>query len=273
MKKVGGCSSYTLNSPTLSTITFTSNSASNLWVLNLPPRFTFSTSTAEFYHGCQQQHPKARRTSPVSLMVFDFPTQCADNSCSTLVGVVHIRVIENPVKKDFYISDDLLQRKAPFLAEIIHRQGDLGICFEVADFDIETFSNFMAWLNTGRENHLHWDPLGGHYCTSYMPLAKLYIFACYYQIPQLDEDALCRFVSLIHSTGGKERIPSTFVADVVILPTIEEINYIYENTASDSPLRPIVVEAFCVADEEFNYSLMKCNTEFLVDVIMHMRNN
>jgi hypothetical protein len=158
-------------------------------------------------------------------------------------------------------------------AEIIHRRDDPGICFEITDFNIETFSIFMAWLNTRRENHLHRDPLGGHYFTSYMPLAKLYIFACYYQIPQLDEHALCRFVSLIHSIGGKERISSTFGEDIVILPTLEEIDYIYENTASDSPLRPIVVEAFCVADEGFNYSLMKCNTEFLVDVIMHMRNN
>jgi hypothetical protein len=131
----------------------------------------------------------------------------------------------------------------------------------------------MAWLNTERENHLHQAPFGGHYCTSGMPLVKLYVFACYYQIPQLDEDALCRFVSLIHSSDGKERIPSTFAEDIVILPTLEEINYIYENTASDSPLQPIVVEAFCVADEDFNYSLMKCNTEFLVDVIMQMRNN
>jgi hypothetical protein len=39
MKKVGGCSSYTSNSPTLSTITFTSNSASNLWVLKSTPTF------------------------------------------------------------------------------------------------------------------------------------------------------------------------------------------------------------------------------------------
>jgi hypothetical protein len=104
-----------------------------------------------------------------------------------------------------------------------------------------------------------------------MPLAKLCIFACEYEIPEPGSLALYRLKSLVHHTGGINQVPQISEVDSDIFLTLTEIAYVYENTASDSPLRPIIVEAFCVADKEVDYSLMACDTEFLVDVIMFMR--
>jgi hypothetical protein len=195
--------------------------------------------------------------------------------CSTLVDVIRIRVTESSDERDFYIPEDMLVRRAPNFTKIIRKRPGYENLVSMDDIDIETFSIFMAWLKF----RPHIDLFGPLYRNSFrktswtsgMPLAKLYIFACEYEIPELGSRALYRLESLVHRTGGMNQVPQVSEVDSDVCLTLTEIAYVYENTASDSALRPIIVEAFCVADKEVNYSLMTCDTEFLVDVIMFMR--
>jgi len=194
-----------------------------------------------------------------------------------LAGVVHIRVSEHNASKDFYISEVLLDERAPYFAEVCGERDDQDTIVDIADVHIETFTIFITWLNNKSNDSvfgpLHRNPISGFYWTAGMPLIKLYIFACEYEISQLGEDALRRFTSLIYHAGGKETTPRSFAVDIEAIPTIEEVNYVYENTASDDPLRPILVDAFCAANMDVNFSLMGADSEFLVDVIMQMRKN
>jgi hypothetical protein len=144
------------------------------------------------------------------------------------------------------------------------------------DIDIETFSIFMVWLkfcphDSGLFGTLHRNSFREESWTSGMPLAKLYIFACEYEIPELGSLVLCRLNSLVQFTRGMNQVPQILEMDIDVFPTLTKIAYVYRDTASDCPLRPIIVEAFCLADEEVNYSLMTCDAEFLVDVIIFMR--
>ena len=194
-----------------------------------------------------------------------------------LAGVVHIRVSEHNASKDFYISEALLDERAPYFAEVCDERHDKDTIVDIADVHIETFTIFTSWLNNKSNDSvfgpLHRNPISGYYWTAGMPLIELYILACEYEIPQLGEDALRRFTSLIYHAGGKETTPRSFAVDIDAVPTIDEINYIYENTASDSLLRPVVVDAFCAADKDLDYTLMEANHEFLVDVIMQIQKN
>jgi hypothetical protein len=148
---------------------------------------------------------------------------------------------------------------------------------EVTGVHIETFTIFATWLVNKSNNNvfgpLHQNPISGYYWPAGMPLIELYIFAEEYEIPQLGEDALRRFTSLIYHAGDKDCTPHSFAVNIETVPTLDEINYIYERTAADCPLRPVVVDAFCAADEDMDYSLMTANREFLVDVIMQQQKN
>jgi hypothetical protein len=141
---------------------------------------------------------------------------------------------------------------------------------EVNDVDIETFRIFLKWLvlDSDPKNNifgpLHTNPLGGHYWTSGMPLIKLYILGSNYDIPQLAADALRRFESLVELSGHREHI---FAVDINVIPTFDEVGYVYEHTAADSPLRSIIVNAVCNGKGSLDYGYMNCSREFLIDVI------
>lgn len=104
-----------------------------------------------------------------------------------------------------------------------------------------------------------------------MLLIRLHIFAGDYNIPELAEDALRRFASLAHFIDRKTKMPHIYAVDIYTFPTLEETSYVYSNTSAESPLRPIIVDAFCTADHDLGYSLMEAHREFLVDVIIHMQ--
>jgi len=66
-------------------------------------------------------------------------------------------------------------------------------------------------------------------------------------------------------------MPHSFAIDIEDIPTIQEINYGYANTDANSPLRTILVDAFCTTNADFDYTLMVADREFLVDVIFLMQ--
>lgn len=192
-----------------------------------------------------------------------------------LVGVVHVRIIEDKAIKDFYLSEALLKQLAPYFAEICNERETPGTIVEITDVHIETFIIFATWLNTKNGPYvfgpLHKNPISGYYWTAGMPLIELYVFTCEYEIPKVAEDALRRFRSLLYHKGGKDNVPRCFAADVEELPTIKEINYAFGNTDANSPLRSMLVGAFCDADEDADYELMTADREFLVEVTMQMQ--
>lgn len=87
----------------------------------------------------------------------------------------------------------------------------------------------------------------------------------------LASDVIKRFARLADVIGGKDHIPRDFAVDIKVFPTLDEINYIYEHAAADCPLRPIIVNPFCMARQDFDYELMDTNHEFLVDVVLRVR--
>jgi hypothetical protein len=191
-----------------------------------------------------------------------------------LAGVVRIRVIEANASRDFHISQHLLKQQVPHFAALVNERHNPDRIVEVTDVEIETFRIFVTWLvlkESPKHKHfspLYRNPLTGHHWTSGLPLIKVYIFACDYEIPELQDDALDRFASLILTSGGRNSTVHIMVPDIEVIPTLDEMNYVYSNTAADSPLRPIIVDAFCESDMDLDYSLMECSKEFLVDVIM-----
>jgi hypothetical protein len=193
---------------------------------------------------------------------------------SGLIGVAKIRVVKASDTKDYLISELLLEKRAPSFAKLVcENTGDGGI-FEVTACKITTFDIFTAWLNAEPEclfSPWSTNPIGEHFWTSGVPLLQLHIFAGDYNIPELAEDALRRFASLVHLIGGKTKMPHVFAVDIYDFPTLEEIGYVYSNTSAESPLRPIIVNAFCTTDQDLGYSLMEAHREFLVDVIIHMQ--
>ncbi|KAH3997445.1 hypothetical protein HBI26_202650 [Parastagonospora nodorum] len=191
-----------------------------------------------------------------------------------LIGVAKVRVVEASDTKDYFISELLLEKRTPSFAKLVcENTGDGGI-FEVTECQITTFDIFTVWLNAEPEclfSPLSTNPIGDHFWISGVPLIQLHIFAGDYNIPELAEDALRRFASLVHLIGGKTKIPHVFAVDIYVFPTLEEIGYVYSNTSAESPLRPIIVNAFCTTDQDLGYSLMDAHREFLVDVIIHMQ--
>jgi hypothetical protein len=180
--------------------------------------------------------------------------------CSTLVGVVHIKVTESSAEKDFYISKDLLLQRAPDLAESIQKNHQYETVIKINDTSIETFSIFTEWLNLGPDDYLFFaleklTPFCGYPWSSAIPLIKLYIFACDYGILQLANDAICRFTSIVNLTGDK--IPLSPLSELKVhMPlTVAEIQYVYK-------------KAICAANKNLNYTLMKCDPEFMMGVIM-----
>jgi hypothetical protein len=136
----------------------------------------------------------------------------------------------------------LLQRRAPKLAEVIVHWYELLI-FRITDCDIETFDLFTAWLNNEESAFMD-----DYRWPAALPLIKLYIFACDYDIPQLIAFAVSR---------------------LDIVPTLGEVQYVYSHTASDSPLRRIIVKAFCATKHVFSHTSGEHNHDFLLDVILH----
>jgi len=193
---------------------------------------------------------------------------------SAFIGVAKIKVIEASGTKDYFVSTLLLEKRAPSFAKLVcENTGDGGI-FAVTECQITTFDIFAAWLNADPEclfSPLYNNPIGEHFWTSGVPLIQLHIFAGAYNIPELAEDALRRFASLVHFIGGKTKMPHVYAVDIYTFPTLEEIGYVYSNTSAESPLRPIIIDAFCTADHDLGYSLMEAHREFLVDVIIHMQ--
>jgi hypothetical protein len=109
------------------------------------------------------------------------------------------------------------------------------------DCNIKTVNSFISWL-TVKPNQLfgllYKNPVANHYWTSGLPLIKLYIFAEHYDIPKLANDALRRFTSLMHLTGGKNKVPYAFAVDIEVFPTLDDISCIYRNIAAYSPFDP-----------------------------------
>jgi hypothetical protein len=72
----------------------------------------------------------------------------------------------------------LLQRQAPKLAEVIVHGYELLI-FRITDCDIETFDLFTAWFNNNEDSAF----MDDYRWPAALPLIKLYVFACDYDIP------------------------------------------------------------------------------------------
>jgi hypothetical protein len=195
------------------------------------------------------------------------------SSHSVLVGVVHFKIIEENLRKDFYVSEALLGEHVPECAETIQTREDADTAVEMSDedttVDIETFRLFTKWLSAKNLagftpfGPLYKHPMGNLDWTSGMPLLKLYIFVTDYNILRLADDAGRRFASFFTIAGGPRRLG----VDIDVLPTVSKIRFIYEFTAADSPLREIVVKSFCAAGNDLGFSLGGCSKEFLVDVI------
>jgi len=173
------------------------------------------------------------------------------------------------VTKDFYVSEALLKAHVPEFAAIVETSQDTDSVVEIEDVEFETFHIFTKWLSAKSLDAfapfgpLYKYPIGDIDWTSSMPLLKLYLFACDNDILQLAEDASRRYASFFPIGGG----PRMLGVDIDIIPTIDEICYIYAHTATDCPLREIVVQGFCAAGNDLDYSLGQCSREFLVDVV------
>jgi hypothetical protein len=59
------------------------------------------------------------------------------------------------------------------------------------------------------------------------------------------------------------------VSRLDIVPTLGEVQYVYSHTASNSPLRRIIVKAFCTTKHDFSHASGEYNHDFLFAVILH----
>jgi hypothetical protein len=165
------------------------------------------------------------------------------SSHSVLVGVVHFKIIEENLRKDFYVSEALLGEHVPECAETIQTREDADTAVEMSDeattVDIETFRLFTKWLSAKNLagftpfGPLYKHPMGNLDQTSGMPLLKLYIFVTDYNILRLADDAGRRFASFFTIAGGPRRLG----VDIDVLPTVSKI------ALSVSLLRPILLYA------------------------------
>jgi hypothetical protein len=195
-------------------------------------------------------------------------------------------IVESNVEKKFMLSRYLLLRYAPrSLSAFTYN----GTC-QVNNVSIATFEHFANWLekqpywdNTWiayrdnlQEQHdklteqdkergiLYLEPTSDNTCNNdedvwYMalPVIKLYIFATAYNIPLLQRDAIDRLVWCCATTQFD-------------FEAAEEIHFVYRNTVHGSPLRRVLVDAFCCTKfdaREDRESLLAYPKQFLVDVM------
>jgi hypothetical protein len=178
-------------------------------------------------------------------------------------------VVENNDEKNFKVSQDLLCRYSPGFARIFNLTGTN----QVKDVSITTFEYFATWL----QQQPYWDKTWMDHESSlqeqrdrlteqdkqrgilyleptpvdipdngedvwYMalPIIKLYLFATAYNIPLLQRDAIDRLVWCCATTRFD-------------FEAAEEIHFVYRNTVHGSPLRKVLVDAFCCT------SWMRCS--------------
>jgi hypothetical protein len=198
---------------------------------------------------------------------------------------IHLNVIENNTAKLFRLSEPLLLRYAPsFHATITNRQQAVQAAIlgslQISNVDHETFMHFTKWLihqpywdktcvTTDAEAHRNFDeeyfdngPLYTWVDEWILVSAKVYLFACAYDIAQLRDDALARQVRSVRKLDGQL---SYFLVAV---------EYVYANTETESPLRKVLVDGFCAEKfdgRESKDSLVNYPKEFLVDVLWRHR--
>jgi hypothetical protein len=195
-------------------------------------------------------------------------------------------VIENNDEKNFKVSQDLLCRYSPGFAKIFN----LTRTYQVKDVSITTFEYFATWLqqqpywdktwmdheNSLQEQHdrlteqdkqrgiLYLEPTpddipdnGEDVWYMALPIIKLYLFATAYYIPLLQRDTIDRLVWCCATTQFD-------------FEAAEEIHFVYRNTVHGSPLRKVLVDAFCCTKfdaKEDRESLLAYPKQFLVDAM------
>jgi hypothetical protein len=187
-------------------------------------------------------------------------------------------VVENNIVEHFHVSEQLLMRYAlNFYATLADKKKKKLLYFgrlQVLGVSHDTFKDFNKWLmhqiywdsdadNTTSEN-THFDE---EYCGKGLlyndedndivtiRTARIYLFACKYGILQLRKVALDRFL----------QDPELEVE------LVETSEFVYTNTAKDSPLRRILVDRLCnerCAEEQNKEQLNLYQKESLVDVMV-----
>jgi hypothetical protein len=176
---------------------------------------------------------------------------------STLVGVMHFKVIERNVEEDSYISEALLEAHAPRFVEVMKGAGYIDDV-PLLDVEFETFHVFTEGMSRKNKpeyallGSLDTNPFAGQSWTPGMPLLKLHRFAGDYSIPGLGTDVECGYARIIalRGRGG----PRMHGVGIKVIYTLDEIEYIYEHTAADFPLREIVVKGICAAGYDMDDS-------------------
>ena len=120
----------------------------------------------------------------------------------------------------FPIHEKLLCHHSPVLRSHFYQKGSKADSYGLPDETPETFSTLVGWLYSGTVAY----PVDEN---SIGPLLDLYLLGEKLQMEKLNDDIVDTIRTYYHSSGS--------------YPSLRRVQYIYENTDNDNPMREMMV--------------------------------
>lgn len=138
-----------------------------------------------------------------------------------------VDILVGPRKQSFRVHKNRLCSRAPVFRKILNGSFKEAKeqCAELPEDDPEVFSMFLEWLYSQRIARLGKSAPDS---TSSLDHIKLYCFAEKYCLSDLMDFAVSALFA--------------FLVDATCLPILTTIQYVYEHTASGSPIRPFMIQ-------------------------------